>query len=75
MNYTENDYTRWRNFTYLLTPWSRAFFEKLIVTQIAKQYPAFFMEAEGSLPFSQKPATRHYPEPAESSSPHQSLPP
>jgi hypothetical protein len=28
------------------------------------------MEREGSLPCSQKPAIRHYPEPAQSSSPH-----
>jgi hypothetical protein len=31
------------------------------------------MEPEGSLPFSQKSATGPYPEPVESSSPHQSL--
>jgi hypothetical protein len=40
-----------------------------------KKYPAFFMEPEGSLPCSQKPTTGPYPEPAESSSPHQSLSP
>jgi hypothetical protein len=28
----------------------RIFFEKLIVTQLVKQYPAFFMKSEGSLP-------------------------
>jgi hypothetical protein len=33
------------------------------------------MEPEGSLPYSQKPATEPYPEPAESSSPHLSLSP
>jgi hypothetical protein len=38
-----------------------------------QKYPAFFMEPEGSLSCSQKPATRPYPEPAESSSPHRSL--
>jgi hypothetical protein len=43
--------------TCLLTPWCRILFEKLIVTQLVKQYPAFFMELEGSLPCSQKPAT------------------
>jgi len=32
-------------------------FEKLIVTQLVKQLPAFFMETEGSLPCSQKPST------------------
>jgi hypothetical protein len=31
-------------------------FEKLIVTQLIKKYPAFFMEPEGSSPCSQKPA-------------------
>jgi hypothetical protein len=60
---------------YLLTTWCRTLFEKLIVTQIVKKYPAFFMEPEGSLPCSQKPATGPYPEPAESSSPHRSLSP
>jgi hypothetical protein len=35
---------------YLLTPWCRMLFEKLIVTQLVKKYPAFFMEQEGSLP-------------------------
>jgi hypothetical protein len=35
----------------------------------------FLMEQEGSLPYSQTPATGTYPEPAESSSPHQSLSP
>jgi hypothetical protein len=49
--------------------------EKLIVTQLIKKYPAFFMEPEGSLPCSQKPAIGPYHEPAESSSPHQSLNP
>jgi hypothetical protein len=32
-----------------LTPWCRILFEKLIVTQLFKQQPAFFMEPEGSL--------------------------
>jgi hypothetical protein len=58
-----------------LIPWCSTLFEKPIVTQLVKKYPAFFMESEGSLPCSQKPATRLYPEPAESSSPHQSLSP
>jgi hypothetical protein len=61
--------------TYLLTPWCRILFENLIVTQPVKKYPAFFMEPEGSLPFSQKPTIGPYPEPAESSSPHRSLSP
>jgi hypothetical protein len=37
--------------------------------------PAFFMEPEGSLQYSQNPAIGPYPEPAESSSPHRSLSP
>jgi hypothetical protein len=45
----------------------RIFFEKLIVSQLVKKYPAFFMEPEGSLPFSQKPAIGPYSEPTESS--------
>jgi hypothetical protein len=60
--------------TYLLTPWCRLLFQKLIVTKPVKKYP-FFMEPEGSLPCSQKSATGPYPEPAESSSPHRSLSP
>jgi hypothetical protein len=51
----------------------RTLFEKLIITQLVKKYPAFFMEPEGSLLCSQKLATGPYPEPAESSSPHRSL--
>jgi hypothetical protein len=55
---------------YLLTPWCRTLFEKLIFTQLVKKYCAFFMEPKGSLPCSQKPAIGPYHEPAESSSPH-----
>jgi hypothetical protein len=51
---------------------ARLLFKKLIVTQLVKKYP-LFMEPEGSLLFSQKPATGLYPEPTESSSPHRSL--
>jgi hypothetical protein len=40
---------------------------------VCQKNRAFFMEPEGSLPCSQKPATGPYPEPAESSSPHRSL--
>jgi hypothetical protein len=43
--------------THSPTPWCRILFEKLIVTQLVKKYPAFFMEHEGSLPCSQKTAT------------------
>jgi hypothetical protein len=60
--------------TYSLTPWC-VLFEKQIVAQLVKKYPVFFMETEGSLPCSQKPATGPYPEQAESSSPHRSLSP
>jgi hypothetical protein len=59
--------------TYVLIPWCRILFEKLIVTLLIKKCPAFFMEPEGSSQCSQKPATGPYPEPAESSSPHRSL--
>jgi hypothetical protein len=44
-----------------LTPWSKIFFEKLIVTQLDKKFTPF-MEPEGSLPCSQQPATCPYPE-------------
>jgi hypothetical protein len=46
-----------------------------MVTQLVKQQLAFFMESDGSLPCSQKPATGPYAEPAESISPHKSLSP
>jgi len=38
--------------------------------QLFKEYPTFFMEPEGSLPFSQKLAIGLSREPAESSSPY-----
>jgi hypothetical protein len=34
--------------THSLTPWCRILFEKLIVAQLIKKYPAFFMETKGS---------------------------
>jgi hypothetical protein len=48
--------------TYLLTySMVQDIFQKLIVIQLVKQQPAFFMKPEASLPCSQKPATRPYP--------------
>jgi hypothetical protein len=67
--------TTYSRYNYLLTPWCRILFEKLIVTQLIKKNPAFLMEPEASSPCPQKPATGPYPEPAESSSPHRSLSP
>jgi hypothetical protein len=60
--------------TYLFTPWCRILFQKLIVTELVKKYP-FFVEHEGSLPCSHKPAIGPYPKPAESSSSHRFLSP
>jgi hypothetical protein len=51
-------------YTYLLSPWSRVFLEKLV-----KKFSAF-MEPEISLPYSQVPVTCPYPEPAPSSPPN-----
>jgi hypothetical protein len=44
----------------ILAPWCRILFENLIVTQLVKKYPAFFMEPEGSLPCSRKSTTGPY---------------
>jgi hypothetical protein len=52
--------------TYLRTPWSRVFLEKVIGSQLVKKF--HFMELEGSLPQSQVPGTCPYPEP------HRSIP-
>jgi hypothetical protein len=35
------DIRRYEDLTYLLTPWCRILFEKLILTQLVKKYPAF----------------------------------
>ena len=60
--------------TYLLTPCSKVFLEKLTGFQPVKNSP-HFMEPEGSSPHSQVPATCPYPEPATSSPhPHNPLP-
>jgi hypothetical protein len=48
-------------------------FDKLILTQLVKQYPVLFIEPEVLLLWSQEPVTGPYPEPAESSSPHRFL--
>jgi hypothetical protein len=53
-----------RSLTNSLTPWCRTLFEKLIVIQLVKKYPPFFMEPESSLPCSQKPSIGPNPEPA-----------
>jgi len=49
------------------------FYEKSLVTQLVKQYPAFFMEPEDSLSCSQKLAIGLCSEPIKSSLPHRSL--
>jgi hypothetical protein len=52
-------------YTHSLTSWCRILFEKpIVVTQLIKKYPTFFMEPEGSSPFSQKPTTGPYPDPS-----------
>jgi len=43
-----------------LTPWSRALLEKLVVIQLVKNFSAF-MEPEGLISCSQKPAIGPYP--------------
>ena len=53
--------------TYLLTAWSRVLLEKLTGFAANQEIPPHFMEPEGSLPYSQAPATCPYPEPARSS--------
>jgi len=49
--------------TYSLTPWSRVLLEKLTGSINSPH----FIEPEGSLPYSQVPATFPYPEPTASS--------
>jgi hypothetical protein len=57
---------------YLLTPWSKFLLEKLTSLCSQSSNSPHFMEPESSLPYSQVPATRHYPEPTPSS-PHDPL--
>jgi hypothetical protein len=52
-----------------LTLWSWLLLEKPPVAQLLRKISQQFMESEGSLPFSQEPATGPYPEPDETS-PH-----
>jgi hypothetical protein len=52
--------------TYLLTPPSTVFLEKLTGLQLVEKFP-HFIKPESSLPHSQVPTTRLYPEPAKSS--------
>ena len=60
--------------TYFLAPWSRVLLEKLTGFQLVKKFP-HVMEPEDSLPHSQVPAIRPYPEPDRSSQcPHILLP-
>jgi len=56
--------------TYLFTACYRTLFVKLIVTQLVKKYPAFSMEPEGSLLYSQMPTIGPCPEVDKSSLPH-----
>jgi len=59
--------------TYLLTPWSRVFLQKL--TGSHSRNSPYFMEPQGSLPHSKVSDTCPYPEPARSSPyPHIPLP-
>ena len=59
--------------TYLLTPWSRVFLEKLTAFAANQEIPRILWNPEGSLPYSQAPATFSYPEPTPSS-PHNPFP-
>ena len=53
--------------SYLLTPWSRVLLEKLTGSAASQEIPRILWNPEGSLPYSQVPATCHYPEPTPSS--------
>jgi hypothetical protein len=58
--------------SYLLTPRSTVLLQKLTSFAASQEIPRIFTEPEISLPYSQVPATRPYPEPTPSS-PHDSL--
>jgi hypothetical protein len=61
-----------REITYLLTPWSRVFLEKLTGLQLVKKFPAFYGTRRFITAFT---SARLYPEPAQSSPyPHIPLP-
>jgi len=49
-----------------LASWNTVLLEKLIVTQLVKSSPLYFMEPESSLPCSQEPSTGTYPDSDES---------
>jgi hypothetical protein len=53
--------------TYLLNG-EESFLRSWPVFAASQEIPCIFMESEGSLPYSQVPATRPYPEPTPSSS-------
>ena len=55
-----------------ITPLSRVLLEELTGSQLVKKLPAF-MDPEGTLPHSQKPATCPYPE-RDRSSPYPHIP-
>src|SRR5215510_15502951 len=59
-----------RLYTYLLHA-AESFLRSWPVFAASQEIPCIFMEPEGSLPYSQVPATRPYPEPTPSS-PHDS---
>jgi hypothetical protein len=52
----------------MVTPWSRAFLEKLIVTELVKKFPSLYGPRKFITVFT-RPAGVHYPEPDETN-PH-----
>ena len=57
----------------IVTPWSRVLLEKLTGFAANQEIPRILWNLQGSLPYSQAPATCLYPEPTPSS-PHNSFP-